>query len=215
MSHGTSILPKLEPDTDQTQKNNSAKYEQYITQDFVRHRVFVDIDVFMKHVLHIPENWKELWGTTIGDIRRHQKFSLPHWDYTHKCEIQRTQECEFYKPLVDMGNAILELSELSKDESVKARTRQRYLRNDPKRVLGGVMKNLSSDVVAVHDDFLPHIRSGENKEQRLKESNLTWAQPLQALEVKPSDNALVDGSRMPRLKLNGELAVISLSFDDV
>ena len=61
ISHGTSILQKLNPNADQIQRYDSAKYEQYIVQDFERHRVFVDIDVFMKHVLHVPEDWKELW----------------------------------------------------------------------------------------------------------------------------------------------------------
>jgi len=151
MSNGTPILWKLEPDTDRTRERDSVKYEQYIAQDFKRHWVFVDIDVFMKHVLHIPKNWKELWNTTIRYIRRHQNFLLPHWDYAHRCETQRTKELEFYRPLADMGNAIIELSELSKDESVKARTRQCYLMNDPGKVLGRVMRNLSPDIVAVFE----------------------------------------------------------------
>jgi len=56
------------------------------------------------------------------------------------------------------------------------------------------MNNLLPDVVAVHEKFLPHIPPGELGGWHLKGLNLTWAQPLQVLEVKPSDGALVDGS---------------------
>ena len=204
VSVGTSILQKLSPDADETQKYDSAKYEEYIVQDFERHRVFVDIDVFMKHVLHVPKNWKQLWGPTIRAIKRNGVFSAAHWDYSRQCGTQGVQEWRFYKPLVDMGNTILDLAESSSNNSVKPETSQRYLRNDPRKVLCGVMTELSPDVVAVHDGFLPHIRSEERDEGCLKTSNLTWAQPLQALEVKPWDSALVDGSCMPRLKVNGE-----------
>ena len=90
-SVGTSILQKLRPDTDKTPKYDSAKYEQYITQDFESHRVFVDIDVFMRHVLHVPENWKELWGRTIRRIKRNIVFSTAHWDYTRQCGTQASR----------------------------------------------------------------------------------------------------------------------------
>jgi hypothetical protein len=78
-----------------------------------------------------------------------------------------------------------------------------------------MMKDLSPDVVAVHGGFLPHMRSSERNEACLKELNLTWAQPLQALEIKPWDSALVDGSCMPRLKVNGELQQpLAMAFYD-
>ena len=207
---GTSVLQKLQLDTDEDQANDIDKYEQFITQDFERHRVFVDIDVFMKHVLHVPENWKGLWGRTIRGIKRDEAFSTAHWNYYRQCATQGVKESNFYKPLVDMGNAILDIiSKESSDVSVKPQTPQRYLRNDPKRVLCGMMNNLSPDIVAVHNGFLPHIRSGERDARCLEQSNLTWAQPLQALEVKPWDGALIDGSCMPRLKVNGKPATTS------
>jgi len=216
MSHGTSTILKLEPDTDEAQKYDSAKYEQYIAQDFERHRVFVDIDAFMENVLHVPKNWKKLWGPTINYIKHNEKFSSPHRKYTSKCGARGLLEQQLYEPLVEMGNAILDLSESPiADESVKARTPQRYLRNDPKQVFGGVMNNLKPDVVAVHHDFLHNLGPGEMAEQRLKGTNLSWAQPLQVLEVKPCDNALVDGSYMPRLKVGGESTTTSLSGGSV
>ena len=137
ISVGTSILQKLSPDTDEVRKYDIAKYEQYIVQDFERHRVFVDIDFFMKHVLHVPEDWKELWSRTIRRIKRDSVFSTAHWDYSRQCGTQGVQEWRFYKPLVDMGNAILDFSESSPDKSVRPQTTQRYLRNDPRKILCG------------------------------------------------------------------------------
>ena len=186
-------------------KLKSSKYEEYIIQDFERHRVFVDIDVFMKNVLHVPDDWKELWRQTIRDIKCDKTFSISYLDYCHECGIPGAEETRFYEPLVGMANAILDFSdEDSSDSSVKPRTPQRYLRNDPKRILYGVINDLSPDIVAVHKEFLADDGLGEPSG-----SNLTWAQPLQALEVKPWGGALVDGSCMPRLKVNGERATNS------
>ena len=209
VSHGTCVLQKLQPDTDEEETYDSAKYERYITQDFERHRVFVDIDVFMKHVLHVPEDWEDLWGRTIRRVRRDSVFSKAQWKYYEQCGTPGVKECDLYGPLIAMGNAILNLSTTSND-AVIPRTPQRYLRNDPKGILCGVMKDLSPDIVAVHEDFLPHILPEERETGCLEQSNLTWAQPLQVLEVKPWDGALVDGSCMPKLKVNGKPATISL-----
>ena len=215
-ARGSALLQKLIRAAEQPKKLDSAKYEEYIVQDFERHRVFVDIDVFMKHVLHVPENWKGLWGRTIRRIKREQKFLDSHFKYSSECNIQDGPESRFYQPLVDMANAILDFpTKYLPGESAKPWTPQRYLRNDPRRVLGGVINNLSPDIVAVHNKFLPTGGAGELDEWYLKGSNLTWAQPLQALEVKASDGALVDGSCMPRLKVNGEHATaVAMTFCD-
>ena len=197
---------------EQVPKYGCAKYEQYIAEDFERHRVFVSIDVFMEYVLHVPQNWKNKWRNSIKKIKCDRAFSIAYNDYCHQCGTSGTNEQRFYKPLVDMTNAVLDFStRQSLDKSIKPTTRQRYLRNDPQRVLRGMMNDLSPDIVAVHADFLPHIGSEERKERCLKESNLTWAQPLQVLEVKPWGNALVDGACMPRLKVDGEWAAATRS----
>ena len=192
-----------------TPRYDSPEYERYIIQDFDYHRVFIDIDVFMKHVLHVPENWKELWGETVRRIKRDKAFSIAHWDYSRQCETQGVQERGFYKPLVDMGNAILDFRESSPGDCVMPRTPRRYLRNDPKRVLRGVTNDLSSGPAAVHHGFLLHVCSGERDEHRFRESDFTWVQPLQALEGGSWDSVLVDGSYMPRLKANGSSTTTS------
>ena len=159
----------------------------------------------MKHVLHVPDNWEDLWGPIIERIKRRKQFWLAHWDFTNKCDSHKTVEEDLYRPLVRMNNAILDVCESSKVESVKPAFGVRYLRNDPRKILNGKMNNLSPDVVAVHKDILPWLDKKDLKQGRLGKKNLTWAHPLQTLEVKPFDAALVDGSHMPRLKVNGKL----------
>ena len=204
-TRGTSVLQALKNAANEAKKYDSSKYEEYIVQDFERHRVFVDIDVFMRHVLHVPDNWKELWGGIINKIERDKDFSTSYIDYSRQCSTPGGEEKRFYKPLVGMTNAILDFSaNQSENESVKPRTPQRYVRNDPRNVHCGVMNDLSPDIIAVHDEFLPEMGRGELGEWHLREANMTWAQPLQALEVKHTDGALVDGSCMPRLMVNGE-----------
>ena len=208
LSVGTAMMQKLQSDTDRPRKFDSAKYEQYIVEDFERHRVFIDIDDFMKHVLHIPESWKTTWARTIRLIKRKPEFSTAIWDLTRRSGKRGTKEEKFYKPLVNLTNTIVSFSDLPPDDSVEPRTRVRYLRNDPKKILPGLMKELVPDIVAVQDDFISRLSSKEQSEQHLHTTNLTWAQPLHTLEVKPFDCALVDGSCMPRLKMNGMSAYL-------
>jgi hypothetical protein len=195
-ANGTSLFQKLQYAAEQSKKYDSSKYEEYIVQDFERHRIFVDMDVFMKSVLRVPDNWQELWRGTIEEIKRDETFLVAYCEYNRQCEITGAGETRFYEPLVNMANAILDFSSNSEsDESVKPRTPQRYLRNDPRKVFGGVIGNLSPDIVAVHEESLPYLTP---------EGHVTWAQTLQALEVKPSDGALIDGSCIPRLIVDGE-----------
>ena len=203
---GTAMMAKIKPDTNKHKKYDSATYEQYIIKDLEHHRVFVDIDVFMKYVLHVPDDWKKVWGPIIEHIKRTGPFLAAHQDFTGQCDSQGVDEKDLYQPLVNMNNEILKVSESLKDESVKPAFGLRYFRNDPKQIVQGVMNNLSPDVVAVHKDFLPYLDRKDVKEWHLKKTNLTWANPLQTLEVKPFDAALVDGSHMPRLKVNGKSA---------
>ena len=209
-SCGTSILQSLEPDTDESQENREIEYEQYIARDFKRHRVFVDIDVFMENVLHVPKNWKELWGPIIEAIKLNKDFSGASTLYTTECKQENGGVTRFYTPLVDMGNAILSVFGSSDNDLIKPKTPQQYLRNDPK-ILGRVMNDLSPDIVAVHGELLLHFNPEELKERHLDETSLSWAQPLRILEVKPLGGALVNRPSMQRSKVNGKCTTYSRS----
>ena len=210
-SFGTAVAQKLQADSEHPQKFSSAKWEEYIIQDFESRRVFVDIEVFMKHVLHVPDNWMETWGRAIRGIKRNDLFANAHMEYTNQCKVRGNQEKEFYKPLVDMANVIVKLSSGSPSSSVRPLTPLHYLRNDPKRIFHGIMNELSPDVVAVHDHFFSDLSSGEKDQKSLVTTNLTWAHPLHEFEVKPYDAALVDGSHMLRLKVGSKHEITFLN----
>jgi hypothetical protein len=201
-------MHRIESQPEPPKKHTSSKYEQYIAEDYDRHRVFVETEQFMRRALHVPDNWRELWGSTIEKVKNYEPFSDAQKLYTDLCGTPSILETTLYQPLVDMANAIFHVTELPEsDESVKPRTPLRYLRNDPEKLLGGMMPELSPDIVAVHKDFFSHLPRNEREAHQLKESRLTWAQPLQILEVKPSGTTLISGSCMPRLKTEGERAM--------
>ena len=195
-------MPKLESDTEETTKPTISKYGRYMIQDFDSHRVFVDIEVFMKHVLRVPVNWKQEWADVIHEIRADCVFTDARCKYNAQCEKSGFKEEDFYKPLVSMVNAIFK--GLSTSKKVKMGTGLCCLRNDPRKIIGRVMSELVPNVVTVHKDFLEEISGKEKKEGRLTDTNLTWAHPIQMIEVKPGGNLLVDGSQMRRLVVNGE-----------
>ena len=289
-SLGSSVRQKMEPTTGCNGKYSSRDYKRFIEKDLWHHRVFVGMEDFMKHVLHVPDDWKTQWGPTIKAVKANKPFEAYHGSYYAQCETQGTQEVNFYEPLVNMVNAILQVALKSTEQSVKPVTPHRYVRNDPKKILCGILDEagLSPDIVAV-DKSLVHLseegedegpeveRDAENqgpengdmeewgagfdgvrkqglemddvgkpdlemdgvensgfqigdvedpgvekgntgksgqkndqiKKSRLIKQNLTWAQPLQVLEVKPFDCTPVDGSAMPRLMRNGTPIPIS------
>ena len=97
---------KLSPDADKAKKYDSAKYKQYITQDFESHWVFVDIEVFMKNVLHIPDNWKELWGPTINRIKSRPDFLMAHLDYSRQCDTESLKETLGTRAQIPTGHIV-------------------------------------------------------------------------------------------------------------
>ena len=189
--------------TNQPETSNSTEYEEFLAHDFERHRVFVDIDVFMERVLHVPHKWKNEWESTIQKIKRDPSFVAALEEYKSVCESGAV-ELKYYKPLVEMTNAIVNCAKSSEQENARPRTPVRYFRNHPNRMTGGVITGLSPDIVAVHENFLSGMDQEVVKDGCLYGTRLTWAQPVQLLEVNPLNGALVDGSCMPRLLVNGE-----------
>jgi hypothetical protein len=199
VSNGTSIRRKQESDTDEVDRDDRADYENYIRED-LSCRVFVDYEVFMKRVLHVPEDWETQWGGAIEAVKANAVFKRHHKNYCKFCEESGTLEKNFYPSLMEMANAVLGVLSRSRFEGIPSGKRQYYYVNDPKHLKGGMMnkKGLSPDLVLLHKDR-PHPHRGGNK-------SLHWANPLHVLEVKPYDNALCDGGNIPRLVVDGKHA---------
>jgi len=191
LSRGASIRQKHEGDTDRVEKYVRADYDAYIRED-LGSRVFVDFEVFMKHVLHVPDKWETDWGPAIEAVKASSEFDKHHKEYCKRCKDQDSVEKALYEPLMSTANAVLKVLSQSNFEDIPPDITHSYRVNDPKKLRGGIFNrsDLSPDVVALHDDC--------------KGKSLHWANPLHVLEVKPHNNALCDGTTMPRLVVDGK-----------
>ncbi|KAF9780568.1 hypothetical protein BJ322DRAFT_1083849 [Thelephora terrestris] len=203
IAKGSSIRQKQDVDTDDGGKYNSDDYRQFIIQDFERHRVFVGMDDFMKQVLHVPDDWKSQWAEAIKEVKLNEHFDACLSAYSEKCGATGFKEDALYGPLVKMINSLLEVTCKSTVDAVKPKTPQRFIRNDPQKLYHGVLDkaNLSPDIIALHEDRYNKLKSEERENGQLDTSFITWAHPLQVLEVKHFNTALVDGTYMPRLRM--------------
>ena len=199
LSLGTASRQKLEGDTDRVEKFNVADYQGYIRED-LKSRVFVDFEVFMKNVLHVPDDWKTAWGLAIEAVKADPNFTKYHEEYCLRCNQFGILEREFYQPLTNIANAVLNVLSRSTFDGIPPELSQYYRVNDPKVLRGGIFNksNLSPDLVLLHNDCRP---SGKE--------DLHWANPLHILEVKPFDNAICDGSGMYKLVIDGEFSTSS------
>ena len=194
-SRGTSVRSRQEGNTDRVDGYKRDEYDDYVRED-LRSRVFIDFEVFMKSVLHVPTDWKEEWKSMIEAVKKDSAFTQFRERYRQCCEDSKSLEEEFYEPLMETANAVLNvLSQLEfpKDSGIP----HRYHVNAPKVVRGGVIDKvgLIPDLVVLHEGREPGGRLG-----------LHWANPLHVLEVKPYDNALCTGVSLPRLVVDGKPA---------
>ena len=196
LSRGSSVRQRQEGDTDRVDGYDCHDYEDYIRED-LSCRVFVDFGVFMKYVLHVPDDWQTRWKPAIDAVKANKRFDKYHKTYCKLCERNGTLEKDFYQPLMETANAILSVvTSKTSFNGIPSKKRQYYHINNPNHVKGGVMnkKGLSPDLVLLHKDRpLPGA-----------DTSLHWANPLHVLEVKPYDSAICDGRNMPRLVVDGE-----------
>ena len=170
-NRGTSACKKQEGDTDRDEKYTCEEYDCYIRED-LGGRVFVDFGVFLKTVLHVPADWETEWRQTIEAVKCSKRFKEHYGRYCEKCEEVGVSEVDFYEPLAETVNAVLEVASASKKDPVPGHP-QRCVVNDPKKLRGGVinMASLSPDLVVLHRNF---PRSGKQ---------IHWANAFYLLEV--------------------------------
>ena len=192
-NHGASVRKKVEGNTDRDEGCNRIDYDQYIRED-LHSRVFVDFEAFIKSALHVPHDWKTAWRTAIETVKEDQNFKRNHEEYCKECDRTGSHESTFYDRLVNTANAVLGVVCKSNFVGISG-TPQYYRVNDPKKIYGGVINkfNLSPDVVVLHENC-----------KVAKGKNMHWANPLHVLEVKPYDGAICDGTKLPRLLVDGE-----------
>ena len=193
-SRGTASRQGQEGGTNGYGACNRADYEEYIRED-LNSRVFVDFEVFLKTVLHAPEDWETKWKPAIDAVKADTDFKKYHETYCGLCDEHGTLEEDFYPSLMEMANAALNVLFRNRFEGIPAEKRQYYHVNNPAVLEGGVMNKhgLSPDLILLHKDRDPPQGQAPH-----------WANPLHILEVKPFDNALCEGRHIPRLVVDGE-----------
>ena len=150
------------------------EYDEYIHED-LNSRVFVDLEVFMKSVLHVPDDWKTMWGPAIEAVKKDPNFYGHHERYHWLCSGPSPAETSFYESLVKTANAALDVLSQPKLESTPGLPRCSH-GDDTKKLQGGVMNRVG-----------------------------LFPDPLHILEVKPCGDLLCGGENMPRLAVDGRL----------
>ena len=196
LSCGSSIRQRQEGDTDRVEGYDRDDYEECIHED-LKSRVFVDFEVFMKSVLHVPEDWKTQWKSVMKAVETDPEFKQHYEEYRKYCDDWAAREASFYEPLAKMANAVLDVlsrSESSEIVGIDSGIPQTYLVNNTRKLQGGIFNkaNLSPDLIVLHKDC-DHMSD-----------SLHWANALHVLEVKPYGNTICDGRGMPKLVVDGE-----------
>jgi len=198
ISRGSSVKQKQDGDTNLAIKRDREDYEEYIRED-LSCRVFVDYEIFMRYVLHVPKDWKIEWKRALDAVKADAKFKEYHEEYCRLCNINgAVKETIFYPPLKDTANAVLDVLSGSEFDGIPSEKHQYYHVNEPNHVKGGVMnkRGLSPDLVILD----------KGRPDPGKTGSIHWANPLHVLEVKPDDNAICDGTCIPRLVVDGKCA---------
>jgi len=199
LSHGSPISQRQESDTDWFEESVCEDYEDCVRED-LRSRVFVDFEVFMNHVLHVPGDWKSQWGPAIEAVKADDEFKKHHKEYRKRCKSSFSRESSLYETLMNAVNAVFDVLSPSKSDGVSTIPQYHHPGGLPSEVNNQL--HHSSDLVIPHKD--PKPSAGEE--------SLRLANPLHIFEAKPCSNALCDGANMPRLVVEGTRAMSSPRF---
>ena len=188
-----------EGDADRADKHDYGYYEDHIRRD-LDCRVFVDFEVFMKRVLHVPDDWRTRWGPAIDAVKADAKFNKQHERYCALCEEGGTLEKELSADLTETANAVLEVLSRSDFKGIPLEERQHYRVSDSTHLEGGVMEkeNLSPDLILLNEDRSVPCPKKTKSARRVN--------PLHTLDVNPRGNALCDGRNIPRFAVDGKCA---------
>ena len=149
-------------------------YKRSDCDDYIREglnsRVFVDFEVFLKAVLHVPHDWRTLWGPAIEAVKADEKFIGHHEKYYGLCGKRGTVAMSSYAPLTETANAVIDVLYRNEFGGISGSLQHSHV-NDPKRLQGGVMNwaNLSPNLVVLHKD----CTAPEDSKTKDKKSNNT------------------------------------------
>lgn len=185
-------------DTTGQAKYQKADYDDYVKEDLRTHRVFVDVEQFMRVVLRLPEDWRTSLKDVVERVRGDAAFSECLFAYRTKCNQPGPVESKLYALRADMNNRAMEVIE----DHYKSQPLIRYYRNDPQKLYGGVLnkKNLSPDLLELSESMFTSSGNVDNVEsQGPKKYPFWWFNTISVEEIKDRDVCLHhgDGSFRP------------------
>ena len=142
LSRGSSARRWQEGDVDRVDGYGSGNCEEYVRED-IKNRVFVDFEVFMKSILHVPQDWRIRWSQAIEAIRTDPEFKQYHEEYFKRCANLTSQERSLYAPLMEVVNAVLAVLSRSGFDGISCGIPRYYRVNDPKNLRGRVFNGTS------------------------------------------------------------------------
>ena len=131
LSHPSSVCRRQESDTDQVEEYESRDYEE--ARGDLGSRVFVDFEVFMKHVLHVPDDWKTRWGPAIEAVKAELEFKIYHEEHRRHCGKPESQKASFYEPLMNTVKAVLDVLARPTLDRISSEAPQPHPVNGPKK----------------------------------------------------------------------------------
>ncbi|KAF9789727.1 hypothetical protein BJ322DRAFT_1178609 [Thelephora terrestris] len=189
---GTSARERQKGDTDRVEGYKCDDYDDYIHED-LKSRVFVDFEIFLQSALHVPRDWKTLWGPAIEAVKANEEFSKSYGEYCEQCQAPGFTEKPFYKPLMDTAHAVLDVVSASEFDGISG-TPQYYQVSD--RIINRA--DISPDLVVLHKNFQA-TKDSQTSGELQPPKEFHWANALHVLEVKSHHTAICDGDHIPRL----------------
>jgi hypothetical protein len=174
------------PSTDQAQElgDTSSVDSGYKREDYdhvyecLDSRVFVDLEVLLRSALHVPRDWKALWGPAIEAVKADEKFSTHHRKYGQRCEDFASLGGSFYEPWMKTANSIIDVISARQFDGISG-----IPPAGDQRKLWTRVTNVSGDIAVPRTDSQP----------------LHWANNIHILE-----GAICNGKHMPRLIVDGK-----------
>ena len=95
--------------------------------------MFVDFEVYMKHVLHAPDDWKTRWGPAIEATKTDFEFRKYHEEHRRHCGKSGSQEASFYEPLMNTAEAVLDVLSRPTSDRISSQVPQPHRVDGPKK----------------------------------------------------------------------------------
>lgn len=97
--------PSVKSDEARSESSTGYVDDNWADNDYIRsdlqNRVFVDFEVFMKHAMHVPEDWVSAWGPAVEAVKADSSFKEHYGEYLKLCDTLGSHEELPHKSLVN------------------------------------------------------------------------------------------------------------------